>query len=527
MHLRVSTVRRKRKTYRYAQLVESYRRPDGMPAHRVLSSLGQLTELEIDNLRLALAASRGGRAVVVQDKPLGGLSTQFIRANLRFLDVAVLLSLWKEWRLSKLLEDLTVMREVEAPFADVVAGLVLHRATDPGSKRHAQRWYPITALPELSAVSPGQFNNTRIHRVLAELERVDPELQKRLASSYHGQGAFSALFLDVSDTWFVGHGPDLAQKGKTKEGMVRRKIGIVLLVNESGYPLRWTVVAGKSYDAHVMQDIIDSIAECDWAMDVPLVCDRIMGRKTSLGKMAGSGLKFVTAIPAGEFESYTDRIPHEHFTRLELELNESSLEEDLRLAVRTAREAGLQQLSGDDLVFCMDLGIISKGERGMIDPGAKHSYIWEETDTPPCVTAMTEARAISEVLEGPDRLTYADVASRYGKDKQWVYARMKLLRLSDDIQEAVLNGYSSNVGIRRLLELVKIRDPQTRVSPLSRWPSRLPMRSCVVASAFLQVPVATGQIKNVMWGQDQLSSPEYISERVTSLVRIPRSDWRC
>ena len=45
-------------------------------------------------------------------------------------------------------------------------------------------------------------------------------------------GPFATLFLDITDTWFVGDGPELAKRGKVKEGMVRHKIGIVLLWND-------------------------------------------------------------------------------------------------------------------------------------------------------------------------------------------------------------------------------------------------------------------------------------------------------
>ena len=73
MHLRVSTKKQNGKTYRYAQLVESYRRDDGVPAHKVVANLGQLSELEIQNIRLALKASREGKSVVIV--------TDYINAN--------------------------------------------------------------------------------------------------------------------------------------------------------------------------------------------------------------------------------------------------------------------------------------------------------------------------------------------------------------------------------------------------------------------------------------------------------------
>ena len=66
MHLRTSRVTRNGKTYEYHQLVESYRREsDGMPATRVLASLGQLSAVELDNIKLAISASRDGKRLAL------------------------------------------------------------------------------------------------------------------------------------------------------------------------------------------------------------------------------------------------------------------------------------------------------------------------------------------------------------------------------------------------------------------------------------------------------------------------------
>ena len=64
MHLRMSTQRRNGKTYRYAQLVESYRREDGRPTVRVVKHLGALPDAVIEALRIALQAARTGDALV-------------------------------------------------------------------------------------------------------------------------------------------------------------------------------------------------------------------------------------------------------------------------------------------------------------------------------------------------------------------------------------------------------------------------------------------------------------------------------
>ena len=57
MYLRLSTVRRANRTYRYAQLVVSERRADGTPTNRVVASLGALSDAAIAGGRAALAAS--------------------------------------------------------------------------------------------------------------------------------------------------------------------------------------------------------------------------------------------------------------------------------------------------------------------------------------------------------------------------------------------------------------------------------------------------------------------------------------
>jgi len=248
MHVHVSRVQRKGKTYEYTQLVESYRRPsDGMPTQRVVAKLGQLDPVAIENLRAALRASRRGERVVLDRRKLPE-QVRFTRPtqNLRYLDVAVLLELWRDWGFDELLAKVLPAGEAEVAPADIVAALAIQRCVDPGSKLYAERWFPRTALPELIGIEPKKFHNTRLHRVLDQLDKNTPQLMRELPKLYRSQqGQFVSLFLDVTDTWFVGHGPELAERAKTKEGLFARKVGIVLLCNERGLPLRWQVIGGK------------------------------------------------------------------------------------------------------------------------------------------------------------------------------------------------------------------------------------------------------------------------------------------
>ena len=102
MHLRVTKRRRGAKLYRSVQIVQSFRRPDGIssttsspqttyssakPANQVLCSLGNLSELETQNLKAALAASRRGAMVV--PKQIAKRFPSRVQRNLRYLDAAV------------------------------------------------------------------------------------------------------------------------------------------------------------------------------------------------------------------------------------------------------------------------------------------------------------------------------------------------------------------------------------------------------------------------------------------------------
>ncbi len=139
-------------------------------------------------------------------------------ANLAYFDIAVALEMWRAWELSELLHRLIPEDAVAMAAAEVICALTIQRCVAPGSKLQAQRWFPRTALPELLGTAPAHFHNTRIHRVLDKLDRIETKLQDGLIQRYQQRdGVFATLFTDVSDAWFEGRGPDLAQRGSTKE----------------------------------------------------------------------------------------------------------------------------------------------------------------------------------------------------------------------------------------------------------------------------------------------------------------------
>ncbi len=312
MYVRLVNVTRGSRTYRYAQLVESFRRPDGKPTNRVIANLGALDDVAVANLKEALKASREGKALPALGDALGAVPRPSVTASLRYLDLAVLLQLWRTLGFHDLITAALPESHRSSGASDIIAALALQRCVAPASKLAAERWYPTTALPELQGIAPSKFNNSRLHRVLAALEEGEPAIQAGLSSTVQSwEGAFSALFIDATDTWFVGEGPPLAQKGRDKEGVYRRRIGLVMLCDQRGFPLRWQTLAGHYHDGTALMDMAREAAALPWARGIPVVIDRAVGHASATETLHASGLRYVTALPDPELESSGVPIPWE------------------------------------------------------------------------------------------------------------------------------------------------------------------------------------------------------------------------
>jgi len=454
MQVRVTRVKRNGKTYSYVQLVESYRRPsDGMPMHRVLSNLGSLSELEIENLRKALNASREGRTVVMPSTASQSSKPTKILDNLRYLDIAVLFRVWKQWGLTDCIEQLIPKGKADVSPASVVAALTIQRCVAPGSKLFATQWIPTSALPELLGFRPNALNNTRLHRVLDKLEESTSALMAMLPPRYmKKQKAFSALFLDVTDTWFVGHGPKIAKRSTTKEGMIRRKVGIVLLCNELGYPLRWEVIEGKCADSTAMMDMVRQIAGLSWANQTPLVCDRAMGNTAQIRSMAKLNIPFVTALTTTEFGSYTDAIPEVELDTSVLPSTDKKVTKELTSrAAAWAQATGMHKVSDD--LFLQDLGVVQRSLKVPTRPSRPTAQCSAQR-------AMQLCRALKDAVEEECHSSYATAGRALGISRSLAYKYAQLGNLPEAMQRDVLQGAVQGVPLNRLLEIARENDPE-------------------------------------------------------------------
>lgn len=430
-----------------------------MPAHRIVANLGALDDREVENLRVALQASRTGKTLVLPEGKLtaseGPAWPLRVIGNLEYLHLAVALRIWEYWKLDELFNRLLPKGGDALAPGSVIAALVLQRCVAPGSKLYAQRWFPRTALPELLGMEVEHFNNTRIHRVLEQLDSVDEELQRALPVRYQQHdGAFVSLFMDVTDTWFEGRGCELAARDRTKEGFTdRQKLGIVLLCSEKGYPLRWKVVAGKRRDAPLMAEMLRSLHLVPWVGDAPLVCDRAMGQAGSVAKLVDSGIRFLTAAPRTEIASYTTDVPAEPILQVELGLTPVTHEQDVAAVAEAAKGCGMTQI--DERLFVLDLGVRDRElvfEAGEVDDEPEYSH--EELTGG--ALALLKARRLREMLDQGEAKSQAEVARKIDVTQARVAQLMSLLRLPSELQSRVLAGEYGYVSEHLLRDCVRL-----------------------------------------------------------------------
>ncbi|MCK5802956.1 MAG: hypothetical protein KAI66_09000 [Lentisphaeria bacterium] len=436
MHLRVSTVRRQGQIYRYAQLVQSVRDTRGKSTTRVIKHLGKLPEPIINAFRIALQAARDGDSIVLQSEVAELLSGSTL-ANRRYLDLAVLIDCWNQWRLSDLINDLAGDQGTSLSLAEVVLPLVLQRCSAPGSKLGATRWVPTTALPEVLGFDVAAFHNSRVHRVLEKLYSVTSSLQQRLSQLCSDQdGASGVMFMDVTDTYFEGIGSPMAEQTRTKTEMPHKRcLGIVLLAEEHGYPLRWKVVGGKTKDWHAMGGMLDDIGEVEWLQQRPVVFDRAMGNQKNVAALKGRGLHFLTAAHVTAIESYTKALPFSAVANVGIEGTDESYEKDIEGVAQAARSAGFEQVN--PRLFALELGVTvpaSEQEAAEQDPSERR-----RRGRPVLVAKhLKQAHEIQRRMKADKSLSQKDVASSLGMTPTHLGNQLALLRLAPAVQERVL-----------------------------------------------------------------------------------------
>jgi len=448
MFVRITKVRRAGKVYEYPQLVESFRRKsDGRPTSRVVASLKGWSPEAIENLRVALAASTAGSLVIPVDRSLGEAAERHLSlANLDYLPLAVGSAVWERWGLGRLLDGLLPATSI-VDHSRVIEALVLHRCVAPDSKLAACSWYPKTALPELFGVKARYFNNSRVHRALDALSQVEVPLQDALCRRVKDAGeGVVATFLDLTDTWFVGRGPQMSRHGKTKEGLVKEKVGIALLCDQRGYPLRWKTVQGCRYEPSVMLEVLKEAVEGGAVDQQAVVMDRAMGRGAHLDALIDLDVPFVTALVRPEFARFVEGGPWTGFG--DTDTSGTGGKRQLNRLRRFATDAGMTAMS--DGRFYLDFGVAVCARAEPKPRSRRHGLI---------ARLLKEVIYIEGVLAGGWAPTVQAVADAYGVHRCTLQRLLRLRKLTPQLRHRVLRGDAADLHIGEITAVADLPGP--------------------------------------------------------------------
>lgn len=125
--------------HNYYSLVEPYRE-NGKNRHRVITYLSSLTPEDVQQIKRGLAVMKGLNIETTKIEDL------IFENHWRYLDVAFLDVIWKQWKLSKIFPQLD---DKDVQTSEIVEILTLYRCLDPGSYLSAVDWFNKTALDRI------------------------------------------------------------------------------------------------------------------------------------------------------------------------------------------------------------------------------------------------------------------------------------------------------------------------------------------------------------------------------------------
>ncbi len=283
-------LKKARKTYKgrvyetYA-LTESYRE-NGKVKHRHIANLGSLTTEQAQRIRLVLKAQQ------IEGAFVGHLSDVVAKEHYRFLDVALLDNIWRQFDLDQFFANL--------PYAEAMA---VNRCLDPKSKIQIKDWTQQTILPRLLEYDFGADSEYSIYRTLDKIADQEVELQKHIYQKCEqlGHTDEKAIFYDITSSYFEGAKCILAAQGYSRDHRPDRlQITIALVVTPDGYPFYWRVMPGNTQDVTTVEDLLTVLQERFGVKRCLLVFDRGMVSGDNLKAIANKKLTYVSALDKDE-----------------------------------------------------------------------------------------------------------------------------------------------------------------------------------------------------------------------------------
>ncbi len=283
----------------YLQFVESYRNTKGIPATRVLASLGNITKMSEEQVARLTASFI--RAVGTEEK--------YCKADFEagkgyhYGTVLPVMAVWHQLGLEQIIDD-AVAPKVEMPVSRIALIQTANRFSDPASKLACFRWYYHSVFCQMEnfiEFSDEEGEEEQLHTFYRALdylseakERIEKELYRRLL----GYGMDSTLILyDITSTYFEGEQAQLGQKGHTRDHRPDLKqIVVGLVMSRDGIPIAHHVFEGNRLDKTTVEEVVFDLKERFGIKKAIFVGDRGMITAHNIESIKGHEYDYILGL---------------------------------------------------------------------------------------------------------------------------------------------------------------------------------------------------------------------------------------
>lgn len=316
MFLKTHARKKDGKTHRYYSLVESMRTARG-PQHRTLAYLGELNGSTEGAWRKTIAVFNGAGSECqlelfssdAPELPSGERVAQVVLDRVRwerprqFGPVFLAHHLWRLLGLDELLAERMAEGAEEVPWGLMAFILTAARLIAPTSELGIeQRFYPTTALEDITGVREEKVNKDRLYRTLDRLlphkSALEAHLKDRLGKLF--AEPFDLLLYDLTSTYFEGlaaANPD-AKRGHSRDHRSDcSQIVIGLVVTRSGLPLGYEVFAGNRNDATTLTHVMSRMEQLYGKASRVWVFDRGVASEKNLEALRRAGGHYLVGTP--------------------------------------------------------------------------------------------------------------------------------------------------------------------------------------------------------------------------------------
>jgi transposase len=238
--------------------------------------MGGLTQEEVQQIRRGLTVMKGLEIETIKIENL------IFENHWRYLDVAFLDVIWKQWKLSKIFPQ-SDGKDVQT--SEIVEILTLYHCLDPGSYLSAVDWFNKTALDRILHTNGQHINKSRIFRELDIIEDKKEDIERFLYKTLkkRDKDGMHIVFYDLTDSYFEGR---------------KKRVVLSLLVNSRGYPFAWDILEDYTADVKTIENL-----STQWKTEfkfkdnkIVLVFDRGMVSDDNLKHLELKKYKYITAL---------------------------------------------------------------------------------------------------------------------------------------------------------------------------------------------------------------------------------------